>query len=122
MTWKNSSLINYLGRYGTVHDAKERCRLKNELMQEIICNLIYVYGPQRWSDITTYFGTTSGRKASKSLRDNMKTLTDENWGTDQLIKVRYGRYVINDSWGPDPPVKFENGIYVIVINDLRKDD
>ena len=122
MVRRTSSVIYYCNRYGNVTDVEERNRLRNELMQEIIYNLIYVDGPRKWSRITTYFGTRTGRNASKAIRENLKILTDEKWDPDPLIKVKGGRYVINDSWGPDPPVRFENGRYVIVINDLRKDD
>jgi len=122
MVWRASSVIRYCNRYSNLTDVEERNRLRNELMQEIIYNLIYVNESQRLTDVTTYFGTRTGRDASKTIRRNLKILTDEDWGPDPLIKVKGGRYVVNDSWGPDPLIRFENGRYVIVVNDSRKDD
>jgi hypothetical protein len=82
-------------------DLEERNGLKNDLIQEVIYNLIYVYGPRRIWDIAAYFGVQTGRKASKIIRENLKILTDENWDPDPLIKVEDSRYVINDSWNDD---------------------
>jgi len=117
MARRASSVIYYCNRYGSVTDAEERNRLRNELMQEIIYNLIYVDGSRKWSRIATYFGTNTGSDASKTIRRNLRILTDENWGPNPLVKVIAGRYVINDSWSPEPPIKFENGRYRYVIND-----
>jgi hypothetical protein len=121
MVCRISSVIAYCSRYAGVTDVEERNRLRNDLMQEIICNLIYVDGPRAWSHIATYFGTNTGGDASKTIRRNMKILTDKDWGLDPLVKVEDGRYVINDSWSPEPPIKFENGIYRYVIDESWKE-
>jgi hypothetical protein len=93
----NEKRIAYWKYFIKEESKEKRKKLQDKLIQEIIYNLIIVYGPQSLSNITMYFGSATGGNVSKRIRENLKILTYQNWGPDPLIKIENGRYVLNDT-------------------------